>query len=152
MVSPRMTALLADLARQQGLDRLAFNADGLVPIRLDRKLDIAIGYSPANDQVFLFAAVATEGAKDRIDPWHAFRRNVGLAERRTRLSLDPTGNLILSADAYLEGLDFPGFSAMLDRFVLDLEDEIAAIGDQRAPFPPAQSSAPPPDDAVMIRV
>jgi len=138
-VSARAQGILAEFAKYQGLRSLAFDASGLIPIRLDGGIEIAIGYSPANDSLFVFGIVdPAPGAE--FDPWPAFVRNQALVERRTRLSLHPDGPLVLSADAYVAALDFGRFVAMLDRFVLDLEAETAALAGRNGP--PAGSSLP----------
>ncbi|MEM8795471.1 MAG: type III secretion system chaperone [Pseudomonadota bacterium] len=153
-LSARAENLISEFASQQGVRGLAFDENGLIPIRLDGKLDIALGYSPANDAIFVFGIVAEHLDAEGFDPWVAFERNQSLVERRTRLSLNEGSTLVLSADAYLEGLSYPQFAGMLDRFVADLEAEIAVFG-ASGPSAGAQSSStlsPEDGDAVIMRL
>lgn len=148
-LSPKAEAILSAMARQQGLKTLSFDADGLIPILLDGRLQIAIGYSPANDALFLFGVVDPKPDPDALDPWSIFARNVPLAERRTRLALDPSaGALVLVCDVYVEGLEYWRFSEIMDRFVEDLRLMLQADDGQR-PVPAALPEAPA--DVLIFR-
>lgn len=152
LVSVRAQTILAEFAKYQGLRSLSFNADNLIPIKLKGGPEIAIGYSPANDSLFVYGVVDRAPGKD-FDPWPAFERNTALVDRRTRLLLHKEGPLVLSADAYVVTLDLNGLIAMLDRFVEDLQAEIAARGGQGAPAMPASLSLSDfSGEMVMIRL
>ncbi|MEM8837277.1 MAG: type III secretion system chaperone [Pseudomonadota bacterium] len=150
----RAENLISEFASKQGVRGLAFDENDLIPIRLDGKLDIALGYSPANDAIFVFGIVAEHVDAERFDPWVAFERNQSLVERRTRLSLNEGSTLVLSADAYLEGLSYPQFASILDRFVADLEAEISAFGalGMTSGAPQAPTLPPEDGDAVIMRL
>lgn len=151
-LSVRMRALLAELAQQQGLPELSFDEDGLIPIRLDRRLEIAIGYSPRNDAVFLVGVVDPVPDPDRTDAWAILERNGPLAERRTRLAVDPKSRaLILVRDAYLVDLEYYAFSAMLDEFVRDLEAQLAAASARVPPPGPAPMTAWDAENLLIFR-
>lgn len=122
-LSTRAEGLIAELARQQGLSELGFNEDGLIPIRLGGQMEIAIGYSPSNDALFLIGIVDPAPDMGKLDAWKLFSCNTELAERRTRLAIEPTSRaLILVRDGYVNDLEYYQFSGMMDQFIIDLED------------------------------
>lgn len=152
LVSVRAQTILAEFAKYQGLRSLSFNADNLIPIKLKDGPEIAIGYSPANDSLFVYGIVDPVPGMD-FDPWPVFERNTPMVERRTRLLLHKEGPLVLSADVYVATLDLNGLIAMLDRFVEDLQAEIAARGGKGATSAPASLSLSDfSGEMVMIRL
>lgn len=145
-LSARAEGLIAELARQQGLSELKFNENGQIPIRLDGQMEIAIGYNPANDALFLIGIVDPAPNMATLDAWDLFSRNTELTERRTRLAIEPTSQaLILVRDSYVDGLEFYQFSRMMDQFVFDLDGitkHFAGAGASRStpsPMPAADS-------------
>ncbi|MGQ3214496.1 MAG: type III secretion system chaperone [Shinella sp.] len=143
-LSTRAEGLVAELARQQGLSELGFNENGHIPIRLDGQMEIAIGYSPANDALFLIGIVDPAPDMDTLAAWDLFSRNTELAERRTRLAIEPTSRaLILVRDSYVNDLEYYQFSRMMDQFVIDLEGVMSDAGRSRM----TASAAPSPDIA-----
>jgi hypothetical protein len=146
-LSARAEGLIAELARQQGLSELGFNENGHIPIRLDGQLEIAIGYSPANDALFLIGIVDPAPDVDTLDAWDLFSRNTDLTERRTRLAIEPTSlALILVRDSYVGDLEYYQFSRMMDEFVFDLEGIIGHLGGSRTAAP----TVPSPDIAEYM--
>jgi len=143
-LSARSEGLIAELARQQGLSELKFNENGHIPIRLDGQMEIAIGYNPANDALFLIGIVDPAPDMAALDAWDLFSRNTELTERRTRLAIDPTSQaLILVRDSYVDGLEYYEFSRMMDQFVFDLDDLTKHATDASA-----HTSASPPMPAA----
>jgi hypothetical protein len=93
-----------------------------VPVLLDGALQIALGYSPANDSFFFFAVL--DGAPDpaRLDAWALLSQDPAMALRRTRIALDTASHaLVMLRDLRATGLVYKNFADALDRFVLDVD-------------------------------
>ena len=79
-LSRNAEGLIADLAKEQGLQKLEFDADGLIAIRLDGQTHIAIGYSPNNDALILSGVIDPAPDRATLDCWDILKRNASLAE------------------------------------------------------------------------
>lgn len=153
--SARAQGILDQFARDQGVAPLRFDRDGLIPITLGPDLVVAIGYNAAVDAFFFFAVLDVEGGKAPGTAWWAFGENARLAERRTRLALEPsTDALTLAADLPVAALDYPAFADALDRFVRDCKDVRARIpsGDPRRPHRAVVAEPVGGDEFVTFRL
>jgi len=150
-LSRNAESLIADLARQQGLSELQFNAEGLIPILFDGEMQVAVGYSPNNDALVLMGVVELTPDMERLDCWDIFQRNVELAEKRTRLALDPTTHaLVMCCDIYVPGLDFRRFKSAMDEFVVDLGAAGLPASANARPGLPAKPEPPTAGDGVIL--
>ncbi len=143
-------ALLDQFAKDQGIRSLTLDdATGMIPIRLGADVQIAIGYSPANDSFNFFSVIDPKGEANLPDPWWAFERGRDLAERRTRIALEPwTGSLALIAEVFVVGLEYWRFREVLDRFVADVEAVAADYAALRSAAAAQPTGAGSLDDAI----
>ena len=120
-LSPQAESLLAEMARDHGLGALAPDADGLIPITLDGEFAIALAFDAENNSCFMMHVLVPDIETPFRMAWEAFDTAPELAERRTRIALDPTGALVILRDIFLEGLAYWQFSEALEAFVADAE-------------------------------
>jgi Tir chaperone family protein CesT len=112
--------LIEDLAKHHDHPELTFNENGMISIRLNEEVEIAIAYSPDNDAFLLFGIVDPTPDVDCLDWAAIFRANAEYLERQTRLSLDEeTGYLIIERDLWVDGLAFADLMNALDAFIDD---------------------------------
>jgi hypothetical protein len=118
-ISIPAAVMLAELARDHGVDSLAFNADGVIPMTIG-ELQIALAFSPANDCFYLFALVTEAPDWDQLNPLALFETSGEMAARRTRLAVEPEGKgLALVREISLNGLVYWQLVQALDEFLAD---------------------------------
>lgn len=148
-LSARAQSLLLELAKDHGIDKLAFDADGLIPMTIRDTL-VAVAFSPANDSFFFITAVQAPDDARPVDPWRAFEASGELAARRTRLAIEPRSKaFMLVREVPLAGMAYWQLIDCLDEFLDDLASVTGGAGAPGTPTPL------PPDltsDMLMIRI
>lgn len=125
-LSARAAALLQDMARDHGLRGLEFDKDGLIPIQIGG-VQLAIAYSGANDSFFMMSVIDDRADGKLADPWHLFELCAGLANRRTRLAIEPkSGSLVLVSELFAAGIDYWQLAQALESFARDCREVMTA--------------------------
>ena len=125
--------LIKEFARDQGLAKLEFNADGMIPITLG-DLTLAVAYSPANDSFVLFGALGAADDGTTLDAWKAFEVTAALTGARSRVAMVPDSRqVLLVAEIIVAGLDYRSFKAALEAFVADCGTARKALFGDGAP-------------------
>lgn len=125
-LSARAAALLQDMARDHGLRGLEFDKDGLIPIQIGG-VQMAIAYSGANDSFFMMSVIDDRADGKLADPWRLFELCAGLANRRTRLAIEPkSGSLVLVSELFAAGIDYWQLAQALESFARDCREVMTA--------------------------
>lgn len=113
-------ALVAALAHDHGINGLAPDADGLIPIDFEGETVVLI-FATAWDSVFITAVLATDAQAALDDAFRPFRIGARLASRNTRIGRDEeSGALVLTREIGLVGLSYPAFNSALAAYLEDL--------------------------------
>jgi hypothetical protein len=138
--------ILGDFGKTIGLDDLELDAAGYCCLMIDNNLVINIEFEEPDARLLLYAKVGRPGP-DRAAALTAIleANYLGRGTGGATLGLEPeSGSIVLSRDLAIAGMDVPGFSDALERFVNTAEVWSKRLGEASASAPPSDPHDHPP--------
>lgn len=140
----RASALLAEMARDHGLARLEFDADGLIVIDLE---DFVVGIILCKPRDSFFFIAWLDGAGGDFPGIGQLADSDRPPQRTAQVCETATGARLLVAELPGNALPYPDFARALEEFVVDVERARAATREQ----PLEKTETLPSDEMHWIR-
>ena len=139
--------IIGDFGKTVGLDDLELDAEGYCCLVIDKDLVINIEFDEPEARLMLYSKVGAPSADRQAGLVAIMEANyLGRGTGGATLGLQPeSGAIVLSRDVPITGMDLPGFSGALERFVNTAESWTRRLGEASSPAqPPGASDHLPP--------
>ena len=134
--------ILGDFGKTIGLDDLGLDGAGYCCLMIDNDLVINIEFEEPDSRLMLYSVVGHPGADRAASLTAIMEANyLGRGTGGAILGLAPeSGAIVLSRDVPIAGMDVPGFSETLERFVNMAESWSKKLGEAASSAQPADAS------------
>jgi len=142
--------LIGDLGKTVGLDDLELDAAGYCCLVIDKDLVINIEFDEPDARLMLYSMVGRPGSDRPAGLTELMEANyLGRGTGGATLGLErESGAIVLSREVPIAGMDLPGFSGALERFINMAESWSRRLGEASSPAQPADAPDHPPPGGI----
>ena len=138
--------ILGDFGKTIGLDGLELDGEGYCCLMIDNDLVINIEFDEPGVRLMLYSKLGRPGPDRLAALTEIMEANyLGRGTDGATLGIEPgSGAIVLSREVPVAGIDVPGFSNALERFVNMAESWTKRLGEASSPAPPSEAPEHPP--------